>query len=283
MSHSTPDPFAALGLPVRPDLTDERVRTAWRQVATATHPDRPDGGDPARYAAASAAYAILRTPWGTLGGLRRPDRRAAADRPRRHTCPSSFCLAARWCVAVAGAGPGPDPPWQARPAPGPCRRCCRAWRAGLAQRRGQRASRRPGHRDRRVADTDRARRPGPSAGTLTRCARQDRHGLAWSRWVAPFPGPPTRVSSPQRPSRARAGSRHCVMAQAPPLTVTTPHEDPAPIGERAQPGRRAPAAAPPLRGEKDTSHARTSAPPPICHARTSRISPQFTVLPRQEN
>jgi hypothetical protein len=61
---STPDPFTALGLPVRPDLTDERVRAAWRQIATATHPDRPDGGDPARYAAASAAYAILRTPWG---------------------------------------------------------------------------------------------------------------------------------------------------------------------------------------------------------------------------
>jgi hypothetical protein len=58
------NPFAALGLPVRPDLTDEQVRAAWRQVATATHPDRPDGGDPARYAEASAAYAMLRTPWG---------------------------------------------------------------------------------------------------------------------------------------------------------------------------------------------------------------------------
>jgi hypothetical protein len=61
---STPDPFTALGLPARPDLTDEQVRAAWRQVATATHPDRPDGGDPARYASASAAYALLRTPWG---------------------------------------------------------------------------------------------------------------------------------------------------------------------------------------------------------------------------
>jgi hypothetical protein len=59
-----PDPFTALGLPARPDLGDEQVRAAWRQVATATHPDRPDGGDPARYAAASAAYAILRTAWG---------------------------------------------------------------------------------------------------------------------------------------------------------------------------------------------------------------------------
>jgi hypothetical protein len=61
---TSPDPFTALGLPVRPDLSDEQVRAAWRQVATATHPDRPDGGDPARYAAASAAYATLRTAWG---------------------------------------------------------------------------------------------------------------------------------------------------------------------------------------------------------------------------
>jgi hypothetical protein len=60
----TASPFAALGLPVRPDLSDEQVRTAWRQVATVTHPDRPDGGDPARYTEASAAYAVLRTPWG---------------------------------------------------------------------------------------------------------------------------------------------------------------------------------------------------------------------------
>jgi hypothetical protein len=58
------DPFAALGLPVRADLDDEQVRAAWRAIATATHPDRPDGGDPARYAVASAAYAVLRTPWG---------------------------------------------------------------------------------------------------------------------------------------------------------------------------------------------------------------------------
>jgi hypothetical protein len=60
----TPDPFIALGLPARPDLSDEQVRAAWRAVATATHPDRPDGGDPARYTAASAAYATLRTAWG---------------------------------------------------------------------------------------------------------------------------------------------------------------------------------------------------------------------------
>ena len=60
---TTPNPFRALGLPERPDLTDEQVRAAWRQIAAATHPDRPDGGDLARYTAASAAYAELRSPW----------------------------------------------------------------------------------------------------------------------------------------------------------------------------------------------------------------------------
>ncbi len=59
-----PDPFEALGLPTRPDLDDEQVRAAWRAIAAATHPDRADGGDLARYTAASAAYAELRTPWG---------------------------------------------------------------------------------------------------------------------------------------------------------------------------------------------------------------------------
>jgi hypothetical protein len=58
------NPFAALGLPERPDLDDETVRAAWRAIAAATHPDRADGGDLARYTQASAAYAELRTPWG---------------------------------------------------------------------------------------------------------------------------------------------------------------------------------------------------------------------------
>src|SRR6201989_949698 len=58
------NPFQALGLPERPDLNDEQVRAAWRTIAAATHPDRPDGGDLARYTAASAAYAELRSPWG---------------------------------------------------------------------------------------------------------------------------------------------------------------------------------------------------------------------------
>jgi curved DNA-binding protein CbpA len=58
------DPFATLGLPARSDLTDEDVRAAWRRIAAATHPDRPDGGDPARYSAAAAAYDTLRTSFG---------------------------------------------------------------------------------------------------------------------------------------------------------------------------------------------------------------------------
>ena len=58
------NPFDALGLPARPDLSDEQVRAAWRAIAAATHPDRRDGGDVARYTAATAAYAVLRTPWG---------------------------------------------------------------------------------------------------------------------------------------------------------------------------------------------------------------------------
>ena len=98
----TPNPFDALGLPARPDLTDEQVRAAWRAIAAATHPDRPDGGDLARYTAASAAYAELRTPWGRSRGLRRP------GRPGRPTGPvtSPIPVSSR-----RGLSP-PAPPWQ---------------------------------------------------------------------------------------------------------------------------------------------------------------------------
>jgi curved DNA-binding protein CbpA len=89
---TTPDPFAALGLPARPDLSDEQVRAAWRTVAAATHPDRPGGGNPAA-SAASAAYAALRTPWGRseayadlmASGLPSAARRARPGRARPGT------------------------------------------------------------------------------------------------------------------------------------------------------------------------------------------------------
>ena len=84
------DPFAALGLPPRADLTDDDVRAAWRRIATATHPDRADGGDPGRFAVAAAAYTVLRTRSGrgeALADLASPSPapgrpRAPASRPR---------------------------------------------------------------------------------------------------------------------------------------------------------------------------------------------------------
>ncbi len=83
------NPFDALGLPSDPDLTDEHIRAAWRAIAAATHPDRADGGDLARYTQASAAYAELRTPWGRseayadlLEGLPLPPVTAEPEPPR---------------------------------------------------------------------------------------------------------------------------------------------------------------------------------------------------------
>jgi curved DNA-binding protein CbpA len=78
------DPFTVLGLPARPEVGDDEVRTAWRRIAAATHPDRADGGDPARFAAAAAAYTTLRTRSGRGEALadlaaRRP--RAGVPRP----------------------------------------------------------------------------------------------------------------------------------------------------------------------------------------------------------
>lgn len=63
------NPFAALNLPPDPALTDADVRAAWQAIASATHPDRPGGGNPAAYTNAQAAYAQLRTPWGRSEAL----------------------------------------------------------------------------------------------------------------------------------------------------------------------------------------------------------------------
>ena len=78
------DPFAALGLPLRADLTDDDVRAAWRRIATATHPDRADGGDPGRFAVAAAAYTVLRTRSGrgeALADLASPSPAPGRSRP----------------------------------------------------------------------------------------------------------------------------------------------------------------------------------------------------------
>ena len=94
------NPFDALGLPARPDLTDEQVRAAWRAIAAATHPDRPGGGDIARYTEATAAYAVLRTPWGRSEAF--ADLGLAAD----DTAP----LPAVEADGPEPAGGRPDPP-----------------------------------------------------------------------------------------------------------------------------------------------------------------------------
>lgn len=85
-------PFAALGLPPRAGLTDDDVRAAWRRIATATHPDRADGGDPARFAVAAAAYTVLRTRSGrgeALADLADLAALSPAPRPPRRPAPRS--------------------------------------------------------------------------------------------------------------------------------------------------------------------------------------------------
>jgi curved DNA-binding protein CbpA len=83
-------PFLALGLPARADLSDDDVRAAWRRIAAATHPDRDDGGDPARFGAAAAAYAVLRTGYGrgeALADLRSRAGSRGAHRAGAHVRP----------------------------------------------------------------------------------------------------------------------------------------------------------------------------------------------------
>ena len=97
------NPFEALGLPARPDLTDEQVRAAWRAVAAATHPDRADGGDLAAYTAASAAYAELRTPWSRSEAYADLAERTAQAGKDPDTSP---------LPVIGDTEGGPPPPWQ---------------------------------------------------------------------------------------------------------------------------------------------------------------------------
>src|ERR1700733_10867272 len=78
------DPFARLGLPARPGLSDDDVRAAWRRIAAATPPDREDGGDPARVGAAAAAYVMLRTGFGRGEALADLGLSVATDVRGRH-------------------------------------------------------------------------------------------------------------------------------------------------------------------------------------------------------
>jgi hypothetical protein len=97
------DPFIVLGLPTDPaQLTDNDVRAAWRTIAAATHPDRPDGGDPQAYTAAAAAYAQLRTPWGRTEALADLTEQAAPGPPQHSSRRPVPPLAWRSVVTQAG-------------------------------------------------------------------------------------------------------------------------------------------------------------------------------------
>jgi curved DNA-binding protein CbpA len=95
---SDKDPFAVLGLPARGGLTDEDVRAAWKRIAAATHPDREDGGDPARFGAAAAAYDTLRTSFGRGEAL--------ADLGLAGTAPPAGHRGARHARLTGARGPG---------------------------------------------------------------------------------------------------------------------------------------------------------------------------------
>lgn len=107
---SAADPFLALGLEATPDLTDDEVRAAWRRVAAASHPDRADGGDLDRFAAAAAAYTALRTRFGRGEAL--ADRRAAP--PSGLTGPAGAASRRRRLTALRGLHPAA--PRRTRPA-----------------------------------------------------------------------------------------------------------------------------------------------------------------------
>jgi curved DNA-binding protein CbpA len=98
------DPFAALGLPARADLSDDDVRAAWRRVAAATHPDRDDGGDPAAFGAAAAAYALLRTAWDRGEMLAELGLRGNAAAPSHRPRARARVLALRVAAAAALCG-----------------------------------------------------------------------------------------------------------------------------------------------------------------------------------
>jgi curved DNA-binding protein CbpA len=111
------DPFAVLGLPARPDLSDDDIRAAWRRIAAAVHPDRADGGDRARFAEAAAAYTTLRTEFGrreAYADLAARDSSRIGHGPGRIRRGRPAVLALRVAVAagvsagaLAVAGPGP--------------------------------------------------------------------------------------------------------------------------------------------------------------------------------
>ena len=203
---TSPDPFTALGLPARPDLTDEQVRAAWRTIAAATHPDRPGGGDPARVCRRVRRLRGAAHPVGTVRGIRRPDRRPAAAGRVRHARPRARPRLGRWRALllvparIRHGRPLPagrcasSPPW------------CWPW---SPRSRGRAARLRPGSLPgwRVLAGADRAGGPRPAPGTVTPMAGDARMGGRGGRfftgtWHGPGPSERgARPSSSGRPDR----------------------------------------------------------------------------------
>lgn len=156
------DAFRALGLEPRPDLTDDQVHAAWRRIASATHPDREDGGDPERFAEAAAAYTVLRTRFGrgeVLADL--------TARPAETGSGGRRPVMARWhdqrFAAVTSL-----PARVRRGRAGAARAADRGRGGGRHSRRGRRrpasGRSRPGYRRGDLAGADRPARPGPARG-----------------------------------------------------------------------------------------------------------------------
>jgi hypothetical protein len=200
------NPFALLGLTARPGLSDDDVRAAWRRVAAATHPDREDGGDPARFGAAAAAYVVLRTGFGRGEELADLGLGAAADhrgrhehRPRRSANPAAsgagrhrarrgapvdrptgarlpgLTRRLSWITRRAAAHDPPDAPKQ-----GPAGGAAPMSAGGTAHGPGEGTTWAPGQGTARVSGEGTARVPGEGTARVPRegTARVPREGTA---------------------------------------------------------------------------------------------------------
>ena len=211
------NPFTVLGLPTDPDLTDEQVRAAWRAIAAATHPDRPDGGNvhPVHRRRERLRPAPHRL--GTSRGLRRPDRRSA--RPRSPTGPPT----GRTPCGPAGDGRAAPGPHLARTAPSPCvpRSAHRVAVAGRGEPAAGPAIRsRRSHRPDHVVRADGAGGSGPAAGPVKDDASggvlrlgdgghqaMPPHGAGVEGLPVTSPSSRDKPSRPGRPCPGRSSSR----------------------------------------------------------------------------
>ena len=205
------NPFEVLGLPVRADLSDAQVRTAWRDIAARTHPDRPGGGDIDRLHRRCHRLRPAPHRLGPVRGLRRPRRhRALRPSPGHAARPA----ARREPGAGAAAGPGPHParPAAAAAGPRPGRRRAVPARAGPDPGTGIRSRR--GHRAGHLVLLLRPRGPGPATRAM-KTNHASGGELQAPGWMGdplrawPLPRPPSPAAQPSRPSGPPQARRPC--------------------------------------------------------------------------